>query len=217
MPAPGEGGAGFGAKGGIQPVEQHGQAACARRSGWHPAQDVAGFRRRLGDSPAYFRLSDVRVAAAVQFQRQGGIGGRADDMSGLADIRQGVGVGAGCGMTRGTGRSGGGRIADVTGGGMGGTGQRSQPGRPLAPGGELPEAVNGLPGTRIGSRTAFDHRERPFGAVGCPAADRPQLIETQRKVSGGVASRRGNRVPDFFQRDLGSRAPFSRHGITGLR
>ncbi len=189
MPAPG--GRGLSAKGGIQPVEQHGQAAFARRSGRHAAQHVAGFRGSLGNGPAHFRLSDIGVAAAVQFQRQGGIGGRANDMAGLADIGQGVRIGAG--------RGGGGRVAGVAGGGMGGTGQRSQAGCPLAPGRKLPDAVNGLPGTRIGSRTAFDHRERPSGAFGRPAADCPQLIETQREVSGACVFSRVNRTPDFFQ------------------
>ncbi len=171
----------------------------------------------MGDGPAHFRLSDIRVAAAVQFQRQGGIGGRTDDVHGLADICQGVRKGAGRGMARGTGRGGGGRIGDVARGGMGGTGQRSQPGRSLAPGGKSPDAVNGLPGPGIGSREAFDHRERPSGAVGRPAADRPQLIETQRKVSGGVASRRVNRSPELFQEVFGSGAPFPRNGAIGLR
>ncbi len=60
----------------------------------HLPQDRAHCRGRMRNRPGHLALNNGRIARVVKFQRQGGIGRRADNVFGLLDIAQGMSVGA---------------------------------------------------------------------------------------------------------------------------
>jgi hypothetical protein len=81
-------------------VEQYIQPTFTRLASWHVQQDSAHFQGHLLDCPTNFPFADLRTPTRIELKRQCCISRWADNVLGLLDIHQRMGVGAGRGTAR---------------------------------------------------------------------------------------------------------------------
>ena len=158
----------------FQLVKDRVQPTLAHLTSGHLEQDRAYFRRGVHDCPADFSITNTGVASVVELKRQRGIGRRADNMLGLLDIRQGMGVGAR--RSRAGSTSGGscGRVANLACGGMCRQGKETQLRGALSPTGKGPDAFNRRTGPCICGSVRLIQRKRPLSAIRSPASNHPE-------------------------------------------